>query len=243
MFIPFILFIGNPYLGTFSQDSFLHSGFLRKYYIKCYLPVSSKGRRTCQGSAGLKRAMSKVLLHAPEKHPASFVSCGSLFNGTKSAVGHPRGRGKNASGGRQYSKTCSLLHSGCPQGKQKKQMHSIKWETGSAISGRTLLQENPCQCEGIQCCLPTSVQLNGIPGSTAWKDELKRETGGGKGKTVSRNEKMEDGSSVANRYMESDSNVSHWRKPLILMDPDVLFKCCYTLKNVSRGNWTGWPPV
>ena len=202
-----------------------------------------QGEKDLPGQCWAEEMMSKVLLHAPEKHPASFVSCGSLFNGTKSAVGHPRGRGKNASGGRQYSKTCSLLHSGCPQGKQKKQMHSIKWETGSAISGRTLLQENPCQCEGIQCCLPTSVQLNGIPGSTAWKDELKRETGGGKGKTVSRNEKMEGGSSVANRYMESDSNVSHWRKPLILMDPDVLFKCCYTLKNVSRGNWTGWPPV
>lgn len=101
MFIPFILFIDNPYLGTFSQDSFLHSGFLRKDYIKCYLPVSSKGRRTCQGSAGLERAMSKVLLHAPEKHPASFVSCASLFNGTESAVGHPRGRGKNAPIGRQ----------------------------------------------------------------------------------------------------------------------------------------------
>ena len=243
MFIPFILFIGNPYLGTFSQDSFLHSGFLRKYYIKCYLPVSSKGRRTCQGSAGLKRAMSKVLLHAPEKHPAPLWAVVLSLMAPKVlwAIHEEEERMPPVAG--EYSKTCSLLHSGCPQGKQKKQIHSIKWETGPAISGRTLLQENPCQCEGIQCCLPASVQLNGIPGSTAWKDELKRETGGGKGKTVSRNEKMEGGSRVANRYMESDSNVSHWRKPLILMDPDVLFKCCYTLKNVSRGNWTGWPPV
>lgn len=100
-FIPFILFIGNPYLGTFSQDSFLHSGFSRKYSIKCYLLVSSKERKTCQGSAEMGRAVSKVLLHAPEKNPASFVSCGSLFNGTESAVGHPRGRGANASSGRQ----------------------------------------------------------------------------------------------------------------------------------------------
>ena len=90
-------------------------------------------------------------------------------------------------------------------------MHSIKWETGSAISGRTLLQDNPCQCEGIQCCLTTSVQLNGIPGSTAWKDELREKQTGGEGKTVSRKVKMEGGSSVANRYMESNSNVSHWR--------------------------------
>lgn len=126
MFIPFILFIGNPYLGTFSQDSFLHSGFLRKDYIKCYLPVSSKGRRTCQGSAGLERAMSKVLPHAPEKNPASFVSCGSLFNGTESAVGHPEEEERMPPVAGKYSRTCSLLHSGCPQGKQKKQTHSIK---------------------------------------------------------------------------------------------------------------------
>lgn len=45
--------------------------------------------------------MSKVFLHAPEKNPASSVSCGSLFNGTESAVGHPRGRGASASSGRQ----------------------------------------------------------------------------------------------------------------------------------------------
>lgn len=42
MFIPFILFIGNPYLGTFSQDRFIHPGFLRKYYIKRYLPAPSE---------------------------------------------------------------------------------------------------------------------------------------------------------------------------------------------------------
>lgn len=39
---PFYSFIGNPYLRTSSQDFFIHSGFLRKYYIKSYLPSCSE---------------------------------------------------------------------------------------------------------------------------------------------------------------------------------------------------------
>lgn len=77
MFIPFILFIGNPYLGTFSQDAFIHSGFLRKCYIKCYLPGPLSEDEPSRTVLGLKEqflsSFSKFL-------KASCFLCEFLFS-------------------------------------------------------------------------------------------------------------------------------------------------------------------
>lgn len=44
--------MGNPYLGTFSQDHFTHPGFLRKYYIKHCTPARPEERGACRDLAG-----------------------------------------------------------------------------------------------------------------------------------------------------------------------------------------------
>lgn len=119
MFIPFILFIGNPYLETLSPDYFIHPGFFRKYSIKCYtsLPPLSRAEPARQGQAdgGIWKLLPRIL----EGALAGLGSWPAPFRCMKSAARH-RETGRNASHDRQMQQK-QASRAFCVPARKKKQ--------------------------------------------------------------------------------------------------------------------------
>lgn len=123
MFIPFILFIGNPYLGTLSPDYFIHPGFFRKYSIKCYTSLPPLRReepaRRGQADGGICQLLPLVLegaLAGPGSRPAPFHCI-------ESAARH--GTGMDAFHDRQIQTGFSCILCTARKMKQRKKTHSI----------------------------------------------------------------------------------------------------------------------
>lgn len=124
MFIPFILFIGNPYLGTLSPDYFIHPGFFRKYSIKCYtsLPPLSRAEPARHGQAdgGIWKLLPRVLEGALAVHGSRPAP----FHCMKRAARHG-GTGMDAFYDRQIQQNGFLVHSVYLRGKETKKENTF----------------------------------------------------------------------------------------------------------------------
>lgn len=103
----FYSFYRDPYLGTFSPDYFIHSGFLRKYYIKWYLSGPLWVKKTLPRPCWAWQGRLQAPPQAPEGSSAFFVSCCCPSNWAETTATR---RGNGASPAMQTPRSVFLLH-------------------------------------------------------------------------------------------------------------------------------------
>ena len=210
VFIPFILFIGNPYLGTFPPDCFIHPGFLRKYYIRGSVPTPSEESGTRQARPGCE-SISELLLQVLEG--GGFPRSRLLPLIPQKVLLVSRNRSECFVGHADTAKGASRAFC-VPAGKKRKQTHSSEGAGGP-----------PCLEE------PSYTRALITRGTPGWLLEaaLTRHQRTRRREQSWRNgERQMKGAALLTATQRATPMFPVCGEPLILVEPDALSKCYHT---------------